>query len=200
MARCQFEAGSNSDVVRRYRGLLVQGKGDFDAVENLRGDKFFKKALGIGLLPSSPPLRQRLDAQAGAMFERAPGTIKRLLGHQRPDYGVLACWRAVGCRCTWTPSRWTTVARPGKAWVALTPVWTVAAHWRPGWATSRIRKTAHCAGCGVAQAVRVVEGGAAARPTLRDAAPSQGRIHRLAALAQRDPNALDAGLRQPGAV
>jgi len=82
---------SNSDVVRSYLGLLVQGKSDFDAVENYRGDKFFKEALGIGLLPSSPTLRQRLDAQAGAMFEHVPGMIERLLGSQRPDYGVLAC-------------------------------------------------------------------------------------------------------------
>ncbi len=82
---------SNSDVLRSYLGLLVQGKSDFDAVENYRGDKFFKEALGIGLLPSSPTLRQRLDAQASAMFEHVPGMIERLLGSQRPDYGVLAC-------------------------------------------------------------------------------------------------------------
>ncbi len=82
---------SNSDVLRSYLGLLVQGKSDFDAVENYRGDKFFKEALGIGLLPSSPTLRQRLDTQAGAMFEHVPGMIERLLGSQRPDYGVLAC-------------------------------------------------------------------------------------------------------------
>jgi hypothetical protein len=74
-----------------YLGLLVQGKSDFDAVENYRGDKFFKEALGIGLLPSSPTLRQRLDAQAGAMFEHVPGMIERLLVSQRPDYGVLPC-------------------------------------------------------------------------------------------------------------
>ena len=49
-------------------------------------------------------------------------------------------------------------------------------------------------------AVRVVEGGAAARPTLRGAAPGKGRSCRLAALVQPDPTALDAGLRQPDAV
>jgi hypothetical protein len=82
---------SNSDVLRSYLGLLVQGKSDFDAVEGYRGDKFFKAALGIGLLPSSPTLRQRLDAQGAAMFEHVPGMIERLLSSQRPDYGVLAC-------------------------------------------------------------------------------------------------------------
>ena len=82
---------SNSDVLRSYVGLLVQGKSDFDAVENYRGDKFFNESLGIGLLPSSPTLRQRLDAQAGELFEHVPGMIERLLGSQRPDFGVLPC-------------------------------------------------------------------------------------------------------------
>ena len=82
---------SNSDVLRSYLGLLAQGKSDFDAVENYRGDKFFKESLGIGLLPSSPTLRQRLDGQAQALFEHVPGMIERLLGSQRPDYGVLPC-------------------------------------------------------------------------------------------------------------
>ena len=55
---------SNSDIVRAYLGLRVQGNSDFYAIERYRGDKFFKVALGIGLLASSPTLRQRLDAQA----------------------------------------------------------------------------------------------------------------------------------------
>ena len=82
---------SNSDVLRSYLGLLMQGKSDFDAIEGYRGDKFFKEALGIGLLPSSPTLRQRLDAQAVALFEHVPAMIERLLSSQRPDYGVLPC-------------------------------------------------------------------------------------------------------------
>ena len=58
---------SHSDIVRSYVGLLVQGKSDFDAIENHRSDKFYKQALGIELLPSSPTLRQRMDAQASAL-------------------------------------------------------------------------------------------------------------------------------------
>lgn len=38
---------SISDVVRSYLGLLVQGKSDFDAIENFPGGTFFKQALGI---------------------------------------------------------------------------------------------------------------------------------------------------------
>lgn len=32
---------ANSNIVRSYMGLLVQGKSDFDAIENYRGDAFF---------------------------------------------------------------------------------------------------------------------------------------------------------------
>lgn len=87
---------SNSDVLRSYLGLLVQGKSDFDAVENVRGDKFYKHALGIKLLPSSPTLRQRFDARASELFDYVPPMIERLLADARPDYGVLPCgWLAL---------------------------------------------------------------------------------------------------------
>ena len=82
---------ANSDIVRSYVGLLVQGKSDFDAIENFRGDTFYKQALGIGLLPSSPTLRQRMDARAGEMFDFAAPMTETLLAGQRPDYGVLPC-------------------------------------------------------------------------------------------------------------
>ena len=55
----------NSDIVRAYLALLVQGKSDFDAIANFRGDAFYKQALDIKLLASSPTLRQRLDGQSG---------------------------------------------------------------------------------------------------------------------------------------
>ena len=48
---------ANSDIVRSYLGLLVQGKSDFDAIENVRADRFFREALGIAQTPSSPTLR-----------------------------------------------------------------------------------------------------------------------------------------------
>src|SRR6266516_1739267 len=82
---------SNSDVVRSYVGLLVQGKSDFDAIENFRGDAFFKQALGIKLLPSSPTLRQRMDARASDLFDFMPRLIETLLASARTDYGVLPC-------------------------------------------------------------------------------------------------------------
>lgn len=87
---------ANSDILRSYLGLLVQGKSDFDAIENFRGDAFFKQALGIKLLPSSPTLRQRMDARAGDLFDFLPTLIETLLAAARPDYGVLPCgWLAL---------------------------------------------------------------------------------------------------------
>lgn len=86
----------NSDILRSYLGLLVQGKSDFDAIENFRGDAFYQQALGIGLLPSSPTLRQRMDARAAELFDFVPPMIETLLDSQRPDYGVLPCgWLAL---------------------------------------------------------------------------------------------------------
>ena len=82
---------ATSDIVRSYLGLLVQGKSDFDAIENLRGDKFFKQAMGIGLLPSSPTLRQRMDAHASSLAGRMMPMTERLLARHAPDYGVLPC-------------------------------------------------------------------------------------------------------------
>jgi Transposase DDE domain group 1 len=82
---------ANSDILRSYVGLLVQGKSDFDAIENFRGDAFFKQALGIELLPSSPTLRQRMDARAVDLFDFLPPLIETLLAGARPDYGVLPC-------------------------------------------------------------------------------------------------------------
>ncbi len=87
---------ANSDILRSYLGLLVQGKSDFDAIENFRGDAFFKQALGIELLPSSPTLRQRMDARAGDLFDFLPPLIETLLASARADYGVLPCgWLAL---------------------------------------------------------------------------------------------------------
>lgn len=79
------------DVLRSYLGLLAQGKSDFDAIENYRGDTFYRTALGVAHVPSSPTLRQRLDARASDLFEYVPPMIESLLAGQRPDYGLLAC-------------------------------------------------------------------------------------------------------------
>ena len=64
-----------SSLIKAYVGLLCTGKSDFDAIEALRGDAFFRDALGLSAVPSSPTLRQRMDASASS---RAPNRPSRL--------------------------------------------------------------------------------------------------------------------------
>lgn len=59
---------SNSDVIRSYIGLLALGKSDFEAIADMKDDRFFKEALGIKRVCSPETLRQRLD-QTAAIFE-----------------------------------------------------------------------------------------------------------------------------------
>lgn len=55
---------ATSSLLKAYVGLLCTGKSDFDAIESLRRDAFFRDALGLVAVPSSPTLRQRMDALA----------------------------------------------------------------------------------------------------------------------------------------
>ena len=52
------------DILRSYLGLLCLGKSDFQAITGMRDDDFFQQALGIGRVPSTERLRQRLDEAA----------------------------------------------------------------------------------------------------------------------------------------
>ena len=54
----------NMDLIRTYLGLITLGKSDFEAVESVRTDPFFKSAMGIKQAPSSARLRQRFDEDA----------------------------------------------------------------------------------------------------------------------------------------
>jgi len=86
---------ANGDILKSYLGLLCLGKNDFDAIENFRSDAFFKRALGLGGVPSSPTLRQRLDANASSWFNLAAQMNQLLLGSSingKPiDFGSLSC-------------------------------------------------------------------------------------------------------------
>ena len=42
----------SSDILKSYLGLLVQGKNDFDAIDEFRGDAFFTRALDVNTTPS----------------------------------------------------------------------------------------------------------------------------------------------------
>lgn len=86
---------SSSDILNSYLVLLCLGKSDFDAIESFRGNAFFMRALGLGVVPSSPTLRQRLDTHAASWVDLAPQMNQLLLGSringQPIDFGTLAC-------------------------------------------------------------------------------------------------------------
>jgi hypothetical protein len=86
---------ANSDILKSYLGLLCLGKNDFDAIENFRTNAFFIRALGLKDVPSSPTLRQRLDAHAASWFDMIPQLNQKLLASrvngQPIDFGALAC-------------------------------------------------------------------------------------------------------------
>jgi len=55
-------------LIRTYVGQLSVGKSDFDTVENVRKDRYFKQALGIKQISSSARLRQRFNEDARALI------------------------------------------------------------------------------------------------------------------------------------
>lgn len=80
-----------SDILIAMLGLLCQGKSDFDAIERFRQDPFFPKALGLRAVPSSPTLRQRLDAQAEALLPLVDASLLQLLQRARVPITPLPC-------------------------------------------------------------------------------------------------------------
>jgi len=57
---------THADVLKSYLGLLCQGKSDFDHIEPFRHDDVFRICMQLKKVPSSPTLRQRLDAAAAS--------------------------------------------------------------------------------------------------------------------------------------
>lgn len=70
---------AHSDVIKSYVGQMCLGKSDFEAVENVRTDRFFKESLGIDHVPSAARLRQRLDEHADALLIVLYETVIELL-------------------------------------------------------------------------------------------------------------------------
>jgi hypothetical protein len=52
---------SSIDVIRSYIGLLALAKSDFEAITDMRDDRFFHESMGLKSIPSAETLRQRLD-------------------------------------------------------------------------------------------------------------------------------------------
>lgn len=81
----------NSDMLCAYLSLLIQGKGDFDAIESLRGYAFFTADPGIKRVPSSPTLRKLLAAPPESLFDYIPALHEAMLLRSVPDYGAFDC-------------------------------------------------------------------------------------------------------------
>jgi hypothetical protein len=60
---------SDYDIIKVFIALIILGKPDYDSVEQYRNDKYFKKALKIKKVPSSPTLRQRMETFSKEMWE-----------------------------------------------------------------------------------------------------------------------------------
>lgn len=91
---------ANSDILKSYLGLLCLGKNDFDAIEGQRKDTFFARALHLRAVPSSPTLRQRLDAHAPDWFPKFDSSRTQVLDSiefalQSADYKC-GFWMAPG--------------------------------------------------------------------------------------------------------
>ena len=54
----------HSDLIKNYLGLLSMGKNDFEAIQAMVDDDFFKGALDIERVPCADRLRQRMDERA----------------------------------------------------------------------------------------------------------------------------------------
>lgn len=95
---CAFPIWSgiaNSDVLKSYIALLSLGKNDSDAIDNFRDNDFFKRALDLRHVPSSPTLRQRFYSFAAQRFDQIPQINHKLLSQRvagKPsDFGALDC-------------------------------------------------------------------------------------------------------------
>lgn len=84
---------ASSSLIKAYIGLLCTGKSDFDAIESLRQDAFFRDAMGLASVPSSPTLRQRMDTLAAAgdaALSALDDANERLLRRAKPTLTPLA--------------------------------------------------------------------------------------------------------------
>lgn len=54
-----------SDIIKAYLGLLAQGKNDFEAINNIREDRFFHQALDLHkAVPTEASIRLRIEQEA----------------------------------------------------------------------------------------------------------------------------------------
>ena len=82
---------THGEVVLSMIGLLCLGKPDFAAIEPFRDDDFFRRALGLGRVPSEGTLRQRLDELKSScetiLREESAAMVARHAPQVTPCYG-----------------------------------------------------------------------------------------------------------------
>lgn len=81
---------SNTDVIRGYLGLLALGKSDFEAIADMKNDRYFKESLGMKKVPSPETLRQRLDEFATVFQPIASSTYTEFIRNSKANITPLA--------------------------------------------------------------------------------------------------------------
>ncbi|MBU4260270.1 MAG: IS1380 family transposase, partial [Proteobacteria bacterium] len=81
---------ANTDVIRSYLGLLSLGKSDFEAVSDMKEDKYFQQSLGIKAVPSPETLRQRLDETATVFQPLVSSTYTEFISNAKGKVTPLA--------------------------------------------------------------------------------------------------------------
>jgi len=81
---------SHADVLKSYLGLLCMGKGDFEAVDGVRRDDWFKAALDLRRVPSKETLRQRFDRLAGPFDQAVQAASIQMLKSARAPLTALS--------------------------------------------------------------------------------------------------------------
>jgi hypothetical protein len=92
----------SADVIRSYVGLLCLGQNDFEAVTGRRKDRTFRKALGIGSVPSAETLRQRLDQMPEPFRFAVADAATELIGRAKAPVSALSTGH-VALDCDVTP-------------------------------------------------------------------------------------------------
>lgn len=99
---------SHGDNVLAMVGLLCMGKSDFEAINAFEeeSDEFFRRAMGMKMVPSEPTLRQRLD-QLGA-HDLAAGTptearVRTILREESADMVRRHAPKLTACYQDWIP-------------------------------------------------------------------------------------------------
>ncbi|MGI9277146.1 MAG: hypothetical protein ACR2PT_20160, partial [Endozoicomonas sp.] len=93
------------------------GKSDFDAIENLRHDAWFKRCMGIRQMPSASRLRQRFDEDACVLMPLINDSLAEVVVNlNAPSQPCPPVWTSTSI-FHWTLmfSPWTTVVQKRKA-------------------------------------------------------------------------------------